>query len=151
MKNIESIEFEKLQSKICKQLLGVGKFTSNLAARAELGRIPVCFDIMKCILGYWIKIENSSQSKLLFQCLLSEKKLCYDGIPSWFTGVQKLIKMVDENCKMIHTKDDIKTIVIKLEEKCKELALSKIRSDITVKGTSNKLRTYAKIKNSIVI
>ena len=26
---------------------------------------------------------------------------------------------------MIHTKDDIKTIVIKLEEKCKELALSK--------------------------
>ena len=69
----------------------------------------------KCILRYWIKIENSSQSKLLFQCLLSEKKLCYDGIPSWFTGVQKLIKMVDENCKMIHTKDDIKTIVIKLE------------------------------------
>ena len=29
--------------------------------------------------------------------------------------------------------------------------LSNIRSDITVKGTSNKLRTYAKIKNSIVI
>ena len=46
---------------------------------------------MKCILRYWIKIENSSQRKLLFQCLLSEKKLCYDGIPSWFTGVQKLI------------------------------------------------------------
>ena len=50
LKNIESIEFEKLQSRICEQLLGVGKFTSNLAARAELGRIPVCFDIMKCIL-----------------------------------------------------------------------------------------------------
>ena len=50
LKNIESIEFEKLQSKICKQLLGVGEFTSNLAARAELERIPVCFDIMKCIL-----------------------------------------------------------------------------------------------------
>ena len=31
LKNIESIEFEKLQSKICKQLLGVGKFTSNVA------------------------------------------------------------------------------------------------------------------------
>ena len=36
-------------------------------------------------------------------------------------------------------------------KKCKELALSNIRSDITVKGTSNKLRTYAKIKNYIVI
>ena len=87
----------------------------------------------------------------MFQCLLSEKKLCYDGIPSWFTGVQKLIKMVDDNCTMIHTKDDIRTIVIKLEEKCKELVLSNIRSDITVKDTSNKLRTYAKIKNYIVI
>ena len=54
---------------------------------------------------------------------------------------------------MIHTKDDIKTTVIKLEEKCKEMALSNIRSDITVKGrpTSNKLKTYVKIKNSIVI
>ena len=82
LKNIESIEFGKLQSKICKQLLGVGRFISNLAARAGLGRIPVCFYIMKCILRYWIKIENSNQSKLLFQCLLSEKKLCYDGIPS---------------------------------------------------------------------
>ena len=151
LKNIESIEFGKLQSKICKQLLGDGKFISNLAARAGLGRIPVCFYIMKCILRYWIKIENSNQSKLLFQCLLSEKKLCYDGIPSWFTGVLKLIKMVDENCTMILTKDDIKRIVIKLEEKCKELALSNIRSDITVKGTSNELRTFAKIKNSIVI
>ena len=70
---------------------------------------------MKCILRYWIKIENSGQSTLLFQCLLSEKKLCYDGIPSWFTGVLKLIKMVDENCTMIHTKDDIKTIVNKLK------------------------------------
>ena len=38
LKNIESIEFEKLQSKISKQLLGVGKFTLNFAARAELGR-----------------------------------------------------------------------------------------------------------------
>ena len=52
---------------------------------------------------------------------------------------------------MIHTKDDIKTIVIKLEEKCKELALSNIRSNITVKGNSNKHRTYAKVNNSIVI
>ena len=59
--------------------------------------------------------------------------------------------MVDENCTMIHTKEDIETIVIKLEEKCLELGLNNIRSDITVKGTSNKLRTYAKIKNSNVI
>ena len=82
----------------------------------------------------------------MFQCLLSEKKLCYDGIPSWFTGAQKLLKMVDENCRMIHTKDDIKTIVIKLEEKCKELAVISL-----LKVSINKLRTYAKIKNSIVI
>ena len=110
-------------------MLGVGKFISNLAARAELGRIPVCFDLMKGILRYWIKIENSSQSKLSFQYLLSEKQLCFNGVLSWFTGVQKLIKMFDENCTcctMIHTKDNIRTIVTKLEEKCKELALSNI-------------------------
>ena len=47
---------------------------------------------------------------------------------------------------MIYTKDDIKTIVIKLEEKCKELALSNIRSDVTAKGTSNKLSL--RIKNN---
>ena len=42
-KNIEPIEFLKLQSKICKRLLKIGKFSSNLAARVQLGRIPVCF------------------------------------------------------------------------------------------------------------
>ena len=45
----------------------------------------------------------------------------------------------------------LRELWLNLEEKCKELALSNIRSDITVKGTSNELRTFAKIKNSIVI
>ena len=36
--------------------------------------------------------------------------------------------MVDENCTKIHTKEDIKTT----DEKCKELALSNIRNNITV-------------------
>ena len=44
------------------------KFTSNVAARSELGTMTVglCFCIMKCIFSDWIKIENSSQRKLLF-------------------------------------------------------------------------------------
>lgn len=39
--NFDRLPFEQLQNKICKCALGVGKYTSNAAARAELGRVPL--------------------------------------------------------------------------------------------------------------
>ena len=37
----DSLEFEKLHNTICKHILGVGKYSNNLAARLELGRTPI--------------------------------------------------------------------------------------------------------------
>ena len=105
LKIIESIEFKKLQSKICKQLLGVGKFTSKLAARAELGRIPLCFEIMKCILKYWIIRQNSCHFVKFFTSKdINMLKNLSDYIKDAFAKrghMQMMLQMGEHLCSLI--------------------------------------------------
>ena len=43
--HLDRIPFEEVQNKYCKLLLCVGRFTSNMAARAELGRHPLMLSV----------------------------------------------------------------------------------------------------------
>jgi hypothetical protein len=44
--------------KFCKFILGVHKRTTNIAVLSELGRFPLYFNIIKCMLLYWYRLEN---------------------------------------------------------------------------------------------
>ena len=51
---------ERFHLKVCKQILGVHRKTSNIATLSELGRYPLKLDIQKSIVKYlsvWIKID----------------------------------------------------------------------------------------------
>ena len=97
--NCDLIPFGKLHNKVCKQLIGVGKYTSNLASRTELGRLPISEFILKQTSNYWVKLVKCDKNSLLHQCFLSEKILDSKGFITWYTNIKKFTQ--------IQTSDDI--------------------------------------------
>ena len=75
---------------ICKQILGVGKYSNNLAARLELERLPTSMFIKKQVLKYRNKLEKCSHESILCKILLIIGEI----------GTQsKYVIMVYCNCK----------------------------------------------------
>ena len=75
--------YEKLHTKFCKYALGVSKFSSNHACRAELGRFPICFKMWKLCLQYWLRLENGTDNIILnqaYQCNKEENHYWYQSI-----------------------------------------------------------------------
>jgi hypothetical protein len=140
----DSSEYEKVHNRVCKQLLGVGKLTSNLASRAELGRLPISVDIFKNTLRYWVKLEGSDSSSLLYQCLQSEKDLCSKGIKSWYTNIQSITRLTGTQYSDVNSNAGIRNVYNRLLK-----AKEQIHRDDQPKG--NKLRTYATIKKDITM
>ena len=65
--HLDRIPSEEVQNKYCKLLLCVGRFTSNMASRAELGRHPLMLSVA------------ALQIKILSQILKSPGKLIYNA------------------------------------------------------------------------
>ena len=76
-------EPDKLHLKFCKFILGVHKKSSNFAVMSELGRVPYYINIIKSMLLYWHRLENSVNNSLLYNAFTNSKALstCRD---SWF-------------------------------------------------------------------
>ena len=91
----EKCPFEMLQSKVCRNILGVRKNTSSKAARAELGTYPILVFISKLVMSFYNKtIENPS--KLSHHALISEIELDNRGVKSWATLVKQLLELQKE-------------------------------------------------------
>ncbi len=57
-----NIYAEKLHVKFCKHIFGTHKKSCKLAVLSELGRFPIHFDIVKCLLKFWHRLENLGTS-----------------------------------------------------------------------------------------
>lgn len=68
---------EKIHLKFCKFILGVHKRTTNIAVLSELGRFPLYFNIIKCMLLYWYRLENLGKEFPLLKEAYNETKLLY--------------------------------------------------------------------------
>ena len=53
---------EQVHIKFCKQTLKVPWYTENKTCRAELGRYPLSIDLKACLLCYWQRLEQKSDS-----------------------------------------------------------------------------------------
>ena len=51
---------EKVHTKFIKYALGINKFASNHAIRAEVGRYPLEIKIYEKLIKYWHRMENFS-------------------------------------------------------------------------------------------
>ena len=148
---VDKIPIEKFQNKQRKFILGINKYTSNIAARAELGRFPLYFIVILLTIKYLLQILKSPE-KLPFKAYEEEFLLDSKGIKNWAT----FVRCVLTKCGLSHywnmqaVPDENKFIRIlkdKLQSQYKQAFVLTINRNTGLsKNTGNKLRTYAKIK-----
>ena len=66
---------DKSQMSFLKYILGVNRFSSNLAVLSETGRLPIYFSVVISILKYLHRLENVSDS--LFKDAYISSKLMH--------------------------------------------------------------------------
>ena len=78
--------YEKLHSKFCKLTLSVHKKSSNIGVRTELGRYPICINIISQVTQYFVNICNRDSGSIVKQMLFFQNRL-YEITPrrSWFS------------------------------------------------------------------
>ena len=142
----DRICYEKLHNKVCKQIIGLGKFTSNLAARIELGQVPTSYIVIRRTLNYWSKLESVQPAS---QCLVSEKELCAANVNSWYSTVQQMLRHVNVDVTALPTAPTNKWCrqqSVQVNDYYHNLQSEQLQSQIGVSGVGkNKLRTYSKL------
>ena len=84
-------DIEKVQIKMCKMVLGVGRDVKNNVALGECGRFPVFIDAYVRVVKYWCRLLTMSDDRYPRQCY---KMLCMhdkSGRSNWATHVRKLL------------------------------------------------------------
>ncbi len=66
---------EKLNIRMCKQILKLPKTASNIAARAELGRLPIMKSTIVAFCKYYARLHTFKDNDLLYHALKSQKSL----------------------------------------------------------------------------
>ena len=94
----KNIEPEKNHVKFLKYILGVHKKSSNFAVLSEFGRYPLYINVVKAMLNYWYRLENSDTNSLIFHAYKCSKELD-DHQTSWYSSIKSLcsIMKIPEN------------------------------------------------------
>ena len=145
---------EKIHTKFCKFLIGVNKYSSNLACKSEVGRYPLAISASLLSLKYWLHINdeenNKSQDKFVFQSVSGE----YEEKSSFGDQIKKFLNLIGfehvwENKGTFSKKKLIKAVKCKLLERYNFFFKKAISGEITVKGrTLDKHRTFKTFKNN---
>ena len=69
----DSTEYEKLNIKLCKQILRLPSRASNIACRAELGRYPLMINIIVAMLKYDRRLRSLGPNDLVSHAYMSQK------------------------------------------------------------------------------
>ena len=86
---------EKIHLKFCKFILGVHKRTTNIAVLSELGRFLLYFNIIKCMLLYWYRLENLGKEFPLLKEAYNETKLLYlSKKPTWYESINIIVNIL---------------------------------------------------------
>ena len=82
--------FEKLQLKICKQILGVHRKTMNIPVLAELGRFPLKISIDTQMIKYFIRFSNISDDRHMYK--IYKESLKPENLPKnkWFSYIKRI-------------------------------------------------------------
>jgi hypothetical protein len=67
--------FEKLNLKLCKQVLGVHGNTSNIGSRAELGRMPMIKSVIVAMMKYYARLSNIEPDSVVFHAYKSQESM----------------------------------------------------------------------------
>ena len=152
-KRYEEFLPENIHTKFCKFILGVNKYTSNLASKAELERYPVIISVLLQSIKYWLYLNDNPFEKYNRFSYLSLIHL-YGNIASTFNHhICCVLKYFGFN----HVWGNKSTMSVpKLMHALKKVIFSKyeqfffesIKGAFHTENATNKLRTYCKFKTT---
>ena len=139
-----------VHTKFCKFTLGVKKYASNLAARAELGRYPIdCFIKTQSLL-YEERLFNRETNPLLKECYNVSKMLHLNGIYSWYTYINHIRDELNvkksNNCENIHTKSSNRISKIYFKKETSDHFYKQYQERILNLDQNSKLQIFKAIK-----
>jgi hypothetical protein len=82
---------EKVQTRFCKYVLGVGSRVSDLAALGECGRKPLFVQYYCKVIKYWIKLLQMNDETISKKCYWMLKILDENKRYNWVTNVKGLL------------------------------------------------------------
>ena len=81
----------KLHISYCKYVLGgVHRKASNAAVNGELGRKPICYDVIKNSMRFLYRSKDSHENSLLDLAYKDNLHFTYRGIGSWIFQLQQM-------------------------------------------------------------
>ena len=98
------LEINKVAHNFIKQILGVGKKTSNNGVLAECGKYPLCMKIYIQIIRYWTRLRTS-ESKYMQELYKLEQQKRKMGKNSWLKIVDFLIKYTNYTTDYLEMND----------------------------------------------
>lgn len=146
--------FEKVHNKFCKSVLGVRKTSCNIAAKSELGRLPLDSFIKTQVICYFSRLNCIDINPLVKEAFYLNKNLHTDGVYTWYSFARSVMTEFEidyENFEndnksfkeiKLHIKREIKKTI---KEKYDELVINKISSF----DASSKLYLYSKLKSDV--
>ena len=148
MLKCDKSELEKVNLKLCKYILGVGRYSTNLAVKGDLGRFPLLINMLSLSVKYWMRtslLETNALVKLSYLDSICNYK---EGSNDWSGKIHKLLNLCElsdlwENQGLFSGNFYHKSCKTQLEKMYTQYWLEQIN-----KPNSNKLRTYAKFKTS---
>jgi hypothetical protein len=149
--NFDQLPFEQLVNKMCKASLKVGRYTNNVAARAELGIYPLLSSIATLTVKYWIRILKAPD-KLVYKAYQEDRKLDAAGQKNWATLVRTILNRCNLSAvwqaQRVENPDLLaKRVRSQLEGQFRQLCFDQLKSTTGKDGRSgNKLRTYNLLK-----
>ena len=114
-----------------KQVLGVNKYTSDLAVRLECCRSPIILFCISMMYKYFIRIWDMPNNSILHIYFITDQKLFKDKSKSWFSNLARINYLSN-----IHNEEPIAytSFVQHLKDyfvNQTECQLNKIRNDVT--------------------
>ena len=87
--------FEKLQAKMCKNILGISKYTPENIVKAELGVYPLMGKIIKQILSYWQHVLSIPANSILYNTFYCNIEMDRNNNVSYYTRMKNLLAILD--------------------------------------------------------
>ena len=141
----EQTPFEKLNTKTCRNILGIRANSSGIAAKAELGRYPIILYLVNQALKFYTKIALD-EDKLVYKALQSEIQLHHNSEHSWIKAMEYFASKAG-NASFTSNVANIPTTIASIQDIYVKNFFQVINRNVGVDGKSgNKLRTYALMK-----
>ncbi len=142
---------EQFHTRVCKNILGMKKYTSNIACRSELGRYPISINVICNTFSYFIRLQHMPNDSLLGEATKVQKSMYISKQKNIFSFINRLCVETGQTIHQSLPGTDIcKSRIRNLTKKFKLNLMDKYREIQTVYlKNSSKLELLAATKPNI--